>query len=65
MFKQSKYADYVSIWKKFKENGDCAILTISSVIRKLVTKKNTSHHLNMTTKNFCNIFTIVWCRLGT
>lgn len=47
--------NYKSNWKKFKENDDCAILTISSVIRKLVTKKNTSYHLNMTTKEFCNI----------
>lgn len=47
--------NYKCIWKKFKENDDCAILTISSVIRKLVTKKNTSYHLNITTKDFCNI----------
>ncbi len=51
----SLYTNYKCIWKKFKENDDCAILTISSVIRKLVTKKNTSHHLNITTKDFCNI----------
>lgn len=49
---QKKY-DYV--WKKFKKHDDCEIKTISFLVRRLVTKKNNSYHLSITTKEFCNI----------
>ena len=47
--------NYPYIWKKFKKYDDCAIKTISSIVRRLVVKKNNSYHLSITTKEFCNI----------
>ena len=50
--------NYAGVWKKFKRQDDCTILTISYIVRRLVTKKNTSFHLSITTKDFCNILTM-------
>lgn len=46
---------YNHIWKKFRKGDDCEIKTISYIVRRLVTKKNTSFHLSITTKEFCEI----------
>ena len=46
---------YSNVWKKFKKKDDPEILTISYIIRRLVVRKNNSFHLNITTKDFCNM----------
>lgn len=47
--------NYSNVWKKFKKQDDCEILTISYIVRRLVVKKNNSYHLSVTTKDFCNM----------
>ena len=47
--------NYSNVWKKFRKQDDCVILTISYIVRRLVVKKNNSYHLSITTKEFCNI----------
>lgn len=46
---------YSNVWKKFHKGVDCEIKTISYIIRRLSTKKNSSYHLSITTKDFCKI----------
>lgn len=46
---------YSSVWKKFRKGDDCEIRTLAYIIKRLTTKRNTSYHLSITTKNFCEI----------
>lgn len=49
----SQKYDYV--WKKFMKSDDPEIKTLSFLIRRLVARKNTSLHFDITTKDFCKI----------
>ena len=45
---------YENIWKKFSKQNDPEIKTISYILRKKLTeKKDSSFHLDITTKEFC------------
>lgn len=44
---------YRNVWKKFYKQDDPEIKTISYIIRRLSIKKDTSYHLNITMKTFC------------
>lgn len=46
---------YANVWKKFRKGDDCEIKTIAYIIRRLVVRKNNSYHLDITTKDFCDI----------
>lgn len=44
---------YAGIWKKFRKGDDAIVKTIAYIVRRLVTKRNMSYHLDITTKDFC------------
>lgn len=44
---------YKNIWKKFQKQGDAEVKTIAYLIRRLSIKKDTSYHMNITMKAFC------------
>ena len=46
---------YRGTYKKFAKQDDSEIMTISYLLRRMTVKKNQSFHMDLTTKEFCNI----------
>lgn len=46
---------YRGTYKKFAKQDDSEIKTISYLLRRMTVKKNQSFHMDLTTKEFCNI----------
>lgn len=46
---------YKSVWKKFYKSDDCAIKTISYLLRRMVEKKDHSYHITITMREFRSV----------